>query len=100
MDGVLASDQSEWLLDDVVPARWTVHLPRLYCAIMAPLRWAYWTLGPTGIVALDTVLGIQYLGHRVPLITSRLPAVASGLLLAAVVSRAVQRARPLATTRI
>ena len=91
VDGVLASDQSEWLLDDVVPAAWVRHLPCLYVALQSPARWAYWVMGPARLQALDAAIGIQWVGHHLPLLTARLPAAVGSLLLLAAASRRVRR---------
>ena len=45
VDGVLASDQSDWVLDPLTPAALTHLLPSVYGTAMAPLRWAYAVLG-------------------------------------------------------
>ena len=62
VDGVVASDQSEWVLDGVVPAAAVPQLPRVYGALFAPLRWAYLALGPRvwGQLVAPTV---AHLGH-------------------------------------
>ena len=94
VDGVLASDQSSWLLDDIVPAAWARHLPALYEAIMAPLRWVYSAAGPKALEALDAVLGIQWIGHRVPLVFAHLPTVLCGVAAAKVLRGLMQLRLP------
>ena len=64
VDGLLASDQSEWVLDDVVPAAWRRHLSALYGAVLAPLRGLYAALGPRGMLRLDAALAISWWGHH------------------------------------
>lgn len=63
VDGVLASDQSEWILDDLVPTSWLRHLPALYGTILSPGLLAFRLLGSDGVQGLDAALGITWLGH-------------------------------------
>ena len=84
VDGVVASDQSEWVLDGVVPADATPQLPRLYSALFAPLRWAYLALGPR-VWGQVIAPAVAHLGHTYgSLLFLHLPALA---LAAAVVAR-------------
>ncbi|KAL4436822.1 hypothetical protein ABPG75_003961 [Micractinium tetrahymenae] len=46
VDGVLASAHSDFLLDDITPARLRYLLPLVYQAAFKPLAWAYRLLGP------------------------------------------------------
>ncbi|KAL4421656.1 hypothetical protein ABPG75_010947, partial [Micractinium tetrahymenae] len=64
VDGVLASDQSDWVLGDIVPASWRRHLPAVYGVVMSPLRLLFHLLGPAGLEALDSALGIIWLGRN------------------------------------
>ncbi|KAL4438542.1 hypothetical protein ABPG77_000190 [Micractinium sp. CCAP 211/92] len=63
VDGVLASDQSEWLLDDVVPAAWRRHLPAVYEALLAAGRVAYRLLGPELTARADAACHFTTLGR-------------------------------------
>ena len=45
VDGVLASSHSEWLLDNLVPAGLTPHLPAIYQLLFKPLFWLYKIVG-------------------------------------------------------
>ena len=83
VDGVLASDQSDWLLDDVVPPGWHRHLPALYGTLLAPVRLAYRVLGPAGVAAVDGALGASRLGHRCGVLVSAVATGGAGLPLAA-----------------
>ena len=83
VDGVVASDQSEWVLDDVVHGAAVPQLPRVYGALFAPLRWAYLVLGPR-VWGQVIAPAVAYLGHNYgSLLVLHLPALA----LAAVVAR-------------
>ena len=76
VDGVVASDQSEWVLDGVVPADAVPQLPRVYAALFAALRWAYLALGPRvwGQLVAPT---FAHLGHTYgSLLFLHLPALA------------------------
>ena len=64
VDGVLASDQSEWLLDNLVPPAWRPHLPAVYEAILVLGRGAYRVLGPELAIAVDSSLCITAVGHK------------------------------------
>ena len=82
VDGVVASDQSEWVLDGVVPAGAVPQLPRVYAALFAPLRWAYLALGPRvwGQLVAPTV---AHLGHTYgSLLFLHLPALALAVVVA------------------
>lgn len=58
VDGVLASDQSEWLLDEVVPASWRPHLPAVYGVLTLPGRLVYRWLGPELTRRIDAAAGV------------------------------------------
>lgn len=80
MGGVLASDQSEWLLDDLVPPAWAPRLPALYGALLWVGRAAYRVLGPQGVLRVDGALRITELGHTFgPRATAGLPSAATAL---------------------
>jgi len=64
VDGVLASDQSDWILDDLVSESLIKYIPSIYNAITAPARWAFWALGPARWAALDDMLGVSFIGHN------------------------------------
>ena len=76
VDGVVASDQSEWVLDDVVPAGVVPQLPSVYGALFAPLRWAYLALGPR-VWGQVIAPAVAHLGHTYgSLLFLHLPALA------------------------
>ena len=62
VDGVLASDQSDWVLDDLTPAHLAHLLPTLYSLLFAPLRWAYFGLGAPAWARLSPALA--HVGHH------------------------------------
>ncbi|KAL4424164.1 hypothetical protein ABPG75_001465 [Micractinium tetrahymenae] len=64
VDGVLASDQSEWLLDDLVPAAWRRHLPAVYEAILVVGRAAYRLLGPELTAKVDAACQFTENGRK------------------------------------
>ncbi|KAL4440600.1 hypothetical protein ABPG75_003601 [Micractinium tetrahymenae] len=89
VDGVLASDQSDWILDDVVPASWRPLLPAVYGMLMSPLRLLFHLLGPAGLERLDSALGITWAGHNHGAsLAAALPATAAVAMLAAAAARA------------
>lgn len=59
---LMASVQSDWILDDLVPATWRRHLPGIYGVVMSPLRLLSRLLGPDRLERLDSALGITWLG--------------------------------------
>lgn len=63
MDGVLASDQSEWLFDDIVPAAWRRHLPAVYEALLLVGRVAYRLLGPELTAKVDAACKFTTIGR-------------------------------------
>ena len=79
VNGVVASDQSEWILDDLVPVWVLPHLPTIYSTLFAPLRWAAAALGPR--LWGETVSpAVAYLGHHHGmLLLVHLPAAAMAL---------------------
>lgn len=78
--GVLASDQSEWLLDDLVPPGWAPRLPALYGALLWVGRAAYRLLGPAGVRRVDAALRLTHLGHTYgPRAAAAVPAAAATL---------------------
>lgn len=80
--------QSDWILDDVVPASWRRHLPGIYGIAMSPLRLLSRLLGPDRLEKLDSALGITWLGlnHGSRLLVA-LPATAAAGALAAALAR-------------
>ncbi|KAK9802866.1 hypothetical protein WJX72_001976 [[Myrmecia] bisecta] len=52
VDGFLASCHSDWILDSLVPAGCSHHLPAVYQALFAPLRLAYNLLGAAAWASL------------------------------------------------
>ncbi|KAL4429187.1 hypothetical protein ABPG77_010166 [Micractinium sp. CCAP 211/92] len=92
VNGMLASDQSSWVLDDAVPASWRAHLPAVYGLVMSPLRLLFHLLGPAGLEKLDTALGITYMGHHHgKRLLAALPATAAAALAAVAVGRLSRR---------
>lgn len=80
MNGVLASDQSEWLLDDLVPAAWRRHLPAVYEALLLVGRAAYRLLGPELTARVDAACQFTTIGRKASEVISSAVAVArSGL---------------------
>lgn len=55
--------QSNWLLDNSVPAAWRRHLPAVYEALLSVGQLAYAVLGPDCTRRLDAALGITRAGH-------------------------------------
>lgn len=97
VNGMLASDQSSWVLDDAVPASWRAHLPAVYGLVMSPLRLLFHLLGPAGLEKLDTALGITYMGHHHgKRLLAALPATAAAALAAVAVGRLSRRQRGVA----
>lgn len=88
---MLASDQSDWFLDDLVPATWRAHLPALYGAILVVGRATYRLLGPQGVQRVDSALGLTYYGHHYgQQIAVHLPVAVVALLVAAQAVRRLQ----------
>jgi hypothetical protein len=79
VDGVLASDQSDWFLDDIVPASWHRHLPAFYGAIIWPGRLALRLLGPALVRRIDATLGITFTLRNAGRLPGLLPAAARGI---------------------
>jgi len=83
VNGVLASDQSEWILDDLVPASMVKHLPAIYASLVAPARWAFWALGAERWSAVESALGVSLVGHNFGTTVMVHAPLALGLVLAA-----------------
>lgn len=64
VNGVLASDQSEWILDDLLPASMIKHIPAIYAALVAPARWAFWALGAERWAVMEAAVGVSWVGHN------------------------------------
>ncbi|KAL4429043.1 hypothetical protein ABPG77_006082 [Micractinium sp. CCAP 211/92] len=82
VNDVVASDQSEWLLDALAPASWQPALPAIYDALLLPARAIYWLVGPAAVRKIDAALALSSAGHHLGMLLRQGPSGIAGQLLA------------------